>query len=232
MRVIPVLDLIAGKVVRARFGDRASYRPIETPLAATADPLEVTAGLMALHPFDTVYVADLDGIEGRGRNDHAVDGLTSRWPGLAVWVDNGIADSAEAQAWLTGTRARLVIGSESQTSPALLRALGLQAVLSLDWRGEAFAGPTELLDEVEAWPADVIVMTLARVGGGAGPDLTRLADVLKAAGPSRTVFAAGGVRDLGDLEALANIGIAGALVSTALHDSRLDADALAAAARL
>ena len=52
MRIIPVLDLMDGLVVRARFGDRASYRPIETPLSPDAQPLHVAAGLLRLFPFD------------------------------------------------------------------------------------------------------------------------------------------------------------------------------------
>ena len=60
---IPVIDLKGGVVVRARHGDRASYRPIETPLSRTSEPLDVVAGLLSLHPFRTLYVADLDAIE-------------------------------------------------------------------------------------------------------------------------------------------------------------------------
>ncbi len=62
MRVIPVLDLLGGKVVRARMGDRASYRPIESPLSPTSDAVDVVRGLLAVHPFQTLYVADLDAI--------------------------------------------------------------------------------------------------------------------------------------------------------------------------
>ena len=43
-------------------------------------------------------------------------------------------------------------------------------VLSLDFRGETFLGPQGLLDDAALWPHRVIVMTLARVGGGEGPD--------------------------------------------------------------
>ena len=66
MEVIPVIDLKGGAVVRARHGDRASYRPIETPLSPTSDPLDVVAGLLSVHAFRTLYIADLDAIEGYG----------------------------------------------------------------------------------------------------------------------------------------------------------------------
>lgn len=227
MQIIPVLDLMGGSVVRARLGDRASYRPIETPLAEGSAPVAVAAGLLGLSPFRVLYVADLDGIM-HGRPDlDSIDALASAFPAVEWWVDNGIASWKEADAVLKDRPSvRLVIGSETQTSDDLLRAIGARAVLSLDFRGDAFQGPPDLLADPTNWPEDVIVMTLARVGSGAGPDLERLADVRRRAGTARRVHAAGGVRDADDLHALARRGLSGALVATALHDGRLDAAAL------
>ncbi len=64
MRIIPVLDLKAGLVVRAEGGRRDSYRPIATPLAASAEPVAVAEGLRRLAAFEAFYVADLDAIAG------------------------------------------------------------------------------------------------------------------------------------------------------------------------
>jgi phosphoribosylformimino-5-aminoimidazole carboxamide ribotide isomerase len=222
MEIIPVLDLKGGVVVRARMGERHLYAPIVTPLAATSDPLDVARGLLAVHPFATLYVADLDAIEGRGDNGAALRRIKLGCPALSLWVDNGIADTAAAARWLDGGIGSLVLGSETQQDAALVRKLAGddRVVLSLDFRGDAFQGPSEILDDPSAWPARVIAMTLARVGSGAGPDLERLSAVRQAA-PGRRVYAAGGVRDAADLAALAHAGIAGALVATALHDGRL-----------
>lgn len=62
MEVIPVIDLMGGVVVRARLGRRDTYPPIETRLSATSAPIDVVAGVLALHPFGAIYVADLDAI--------------------------------------------------------------------------------------------------------------------------------------------------------------------------
>jgi phosphoribosylformimino-5-aminoimidazole carboxamide ribotide isomerase len=64
------------------------------------------------------------------------------------------------------------------------------------------------------------------VGTGAGPDLDALAALVKRAG-GRAVFAAGGVRGEDDLARLREIGVAGVLVATALHDGRLSPAAVA-----
>ena len=63
---------------------------------------------------------------------------------------------------------------------------------------------------------EVIVLDLARVGSGMGPDIRLFAE-LHAAFPGLELLAGGGVRDAGDLRALADAGAAGALVATALH---------------
>jgi phosphoribosylformimino-5-aminoimidazole carboxamide ribotide isomerase len=217
MQVIPVLDLIAGQVVRAKMGDRDAYRPIETPLSATPDPVDVAAGLLRLAPFSTFYIADLDAILGRGDNFAALGRLKAAFPALELWIDNGAADAAAVAA--TRAFGAAVLGSESQRDLSLL-ARERDALLSLDFRGEAFQGPPELLQRPELWPERVIVMTLGRVGSGAGPDLDRLAAIRAIAG-DRRLYAAGGVRGDADLAALEAAGAAGVLVASALHDGRI-----------
>ena len=77
MQVIPVIDLKAGHVVHARLGHRAFYRPIETPLATGSGPIDVVTGLLSLHPFATLYVADLDAIGGKGEPAQLASSPTS-----------------------------------------------------------------------------------------------------------------------------------------------------------
>jgi phosphoribosylformimino-5-aminoimidazole carboxamide ribotide isomerase len=222
MQIIPVLDLKDGTVVRAQMGQRDRYRPIATPLAPGSDPVDVARGLLSVHPFQTLYIADLDAIERRGDNDAAIGRLRQAFPQVSLWVDNGIADPAAASAWLARANHCLVLGSETQRDPKLIRELSDhdRVVLSLDFRGAQFAGPARLLEDPSIWPHRLIVMTLARVGSGAGPDTARIAEI-RARASGRSIYAAGGVRDASDLTALQQLGVAGALVATSLHDGRL-----------
>lgn len=221
--VVPVVDIRNGIAVQARAGDRANYAPLSSPLVTTPEPATALAGLMTLFPFRAVYVADLDAIERGEPNVTAIAAMAAAAPEL--WLDAGSAGEAAvrtARGWGAG---RVVIGSESQTAEdaglaVRLEADGLPVALSLDFHGESFAGPPQLWSDPALWPNTLIVMTLARVGTGSGPDLDRLRDVKGRAG-DRRVFAAGGVRGPADLEALAEAGIAGALVATALHDGRI-----------
>ena len=69
----------------------------------------------------------------------------------------------------------------------------------------------------EAGVGSVIVIDLARVGGGRGPGSELVAAVREAV-PRLTLLAGGGVRGAQDLAALADVGCDGALVATALLD--------------
>jgi phosphoribosylformimino-5-aminoimidazole carboxamide ribotide isomerase len=217
MDIIPVIDLKGGAVVHARQGRRDEYRPIKTPLAAGSTPADVVAGLMGVYPFPTLYVADLDAIEGQGDN---FDALAPLLEAHDIWLDSGLPPNRQAAATISLIgRGSVVIGSESGPDRELLLELrdSPQVVLSLDFRGDAFQGPPEILADPALWPERVIVMTLERVGAEQGPDLDRLTEIVGRAGGSRRVYAAGGVRNAEDLRELASRGAAGALVATALH---------------
>lgn len=223
MQVIPVIDVKGGLAVAARRGDRARYAPLESSLAESADPLAVAAGLRTLVPFRTLYVADLDGIEGRGADLETQRRLAEFWPG-ELWIDDGsmgecdpLTNKSEALDPMIKSH---VVGSESLKSlndyQAARAHKGIDAPLSLDFRGNDFIGPDELFADASLWPRRVIVMTLARVGSGEGPDVARVTSIIARA-EKREIYAAGGVRNASDLAKLQDIGAAGALVATALH---------------
>jgi phosphoribosylformimino-5-aminoimidazole carboxamide ribotide isomerase len=222
LRAIPVIDLMGGTVVRAQMGDRASYRPIETPLSLTSDAVDVVRGLCAVYPFRTLYVADLDAIQRKGGNLPAIRRIRASFPGLRMWVDNGAADLAALDALVDAGIGEAVIGSETQRDSALITRHrdSAQIVLSLDFRGDSFLGPAEILADPDLWPRRVIVMTLGRVGSGAGPDLKRL-EAIKSVAQGRELYAAGGVRDGADISAVKAAGAAGVLIATALHNGRI-----------
>ena len=222
MQAVPVIDLLGGEVVHARKGDRGSYRPLQSPLSPTSDAVDVVGGLLALYPFRTLYVADLDAIQGNRDNCSALCRIRAEFPALRMWVDNGAADSAGLEALIGADLGTPVIGSESQRDSALIvkHRGSRRIVLSLDFRGDAFQGPSEILADPALWPQRIVVMTLARVGSGAGPDLKRFGAIRSIAG-GREIYGAGGVRDAADLSALKAAGASGALIATALHERRV-----------
>jgi phosphoribosylformimino-5-aminoimidazole carboxamide ribotide isomerase len=225
---IPVLDLMGGQVVRARAGERESYRPLTgSAVAPSAVPLAVVESLLRLHPFRSIYMADLDAILGRGDHDATVATIAEAFPELDIWLDAGFGSLEACRGALDTTRLTVVVGSESQRDDQVMEELAREPrlVLSLDSQGDRRLGPQSLFRRPEIWPDRVIAMTLGHVGTGGGPDLEGLVGVVAEAG-TRRVFAAGGVRDAADLEAVAAAGGAGALIASALHDGRIGAEDL------
>jgi HisA/HisF family protein len=224
MQILPVIDVRHAIAVQAMRGQRDLYPALVTPLSPDSDPVNVAKGYRTLAPFPAIYIADLDGIEGRGANLDLLERLANAVPDLDIWLDAGTSGVDEARGLLAYPGVTLVLGSESQSDAALLteclaRHPG-RIALSLDFRGNAFLGPPVLLADPACWPSRVIAMTLGKVGSGEGPDTDRIAALARAR-PDASVFAAGGVRSAADLAAARRAGASGALIATALHRGAL-----------
>lgn len=220
MELIPVLDIRAGIAVHAAGGRRERYPPLRTRYADSSEPHAILQGLCGRHGFDTVYVADLDALQGQGTNCRLVTALVHDFPQVEFWIDAGFSHPDALRPYV-GLGCVPVVGSEShadlQTYFALLAALtGLEWVLSLDFDAGALRGAKAILQRSDRWPERLIAMQLDRVGTSRGPDRARLA-MLHEQADDRRLYAAGGVRDSRDLDDLAQMGICGALVGTALY---------------
>jgi phosphoribosylformimino-5-aminoimidazole carboxamide ribotide isomerase len=211
VRVVGVIDLKAGAAVHAVRGERERYRPLGDPLA-----------IARRFGLDELYVADLDAIAGSGANNALIAALARE---ARVMVDAGVNEPEPARALLDLGVDRVVVGTETLADADALDRLP-DAVLSVDLRDGRTLSPEPRLAGLPALDAlallhharlrEVIVLDLARVGTGAGPDVASIAE-LHAAFPDLELLAGGGVRDAEDLRALADAGAAGALVATALH---------------
>jgi phosphoribosylformimino-5-aminoimidazole carboxamide ribotide isomerase len=228
MDVIPVIDVRQGIAVRAIRGCRADYQPLKTSLSESNKPEAVALGFRSLYPFPILYLADLDGIEGRGRDVASPKRLVEVLPDIDLWIDDGSTPRDLAARMGNVTNTTIVIGSESLVDEETVALQSMDAdsyVLSLDFKDDHFLGPASVLEDAEHWPERVIVMTLARVGGNEGPDLHRVAELVARAG-GRRVYAAGGVRDRSDVDGLRAAGAAGVLIATALHSGKITASDL------
>ena len=231
--VIPALDLKGDAVVHAKSGNRADYRPIESPYGAADDPFAIARGLLSHTASPSLYIADLDAIAGVGNHFELVRGLSYALPDTALWIDAGFSDVADCAFWLP-LGATLVIGSESLDGADAWReihaAFGEGVVLSLDFDAGGRKGPDALFDDPSLWPRRVIAMNLSRVGTDQGPDTDGIKSLVGMA-KGRAIFAAGGVRDARDLEAIADLRAHGALLATALHRNAVTQKEIAALSR-
>ena len=232
MQIIPVIDLLNGAVVHAKRGQRQHYQPIQSQLSASSAPLDIVAALLKLYPFHTLYIADLNAICGTGNNDAAIEAISHAYPALTIWLDCGVGQM-NARALHIGGAIRPVVGSENienlQDYRAISYACQSKHVLSLDYTATSALGISALYERARFWPDDTICMTLNAVGSALGPDMQRLNEIMRLnvarKTPSR-IYAAGGVRHSQDLQALARMGITGALIATALHNGSIDTNDL------
>jgi len=197
--------------VHAVRGERERYRPV-------GDPLSLARGF----GLDELYVADLDAIAGTGGNDSIIAALARE---ARVMADAGVSEPERARALLDLGVDRVVVGTETLTDADVLDRLP-EAILSVDLRDGRVLSRDARLEGLPALDAvarvhpvglrEFILLDLSRVGTGAGPDVALIAEI-HAAFPDLALLAGGGVRDAGDLRALADAGASGALVGTALH---------------
>lgn len=247
MRVIGVLDLVAGRAVHARAGRRDAYqrvRPAALPLTEAGDALALAQAYVERLGLTELYAADLDAIAGGAPQDTLVASLAAVG---RLWLDAGVSSADRARAAVTLGAAHVVVGLETLTSYEALEnicgAVGRGRVaFSLDLRdGQPLqkgavplftGGPAHRIAAraADAGVGAVIVIDLARVGMNTGFDLELIRRV-RAAAPDVTLMAGGGVRGAADLEMLAEAGCDGALVATALHDGRISAADVSAALR-
>ena len=234
MRLIPVLDLLAGVVVRAVGGRRSDYRPIVSRLTSSTNPIEVARALVDTFAPRELYVADLDAIQGARQSIELYSEIKTL--GVDLWVDAGIGDAAGAVA-ITDAGCTVVAGLETVPSPDILRSIVREVgagrvIFSLDLRdGQPIRdwsaagvkmGPLEIVREVHGLGIRrVIVLDLARVGKGAGTGTDDLCREIAGKFPDVDLIAGGGVAGPEDLRRLAACGVSGALVASALHDGRI-----------
>jgi phosphoribosylformimino-5-aminoimidazole carboxamide ribotide isomerase len=250
MRVIGVLDLLAGRAVHARAGRRDRYEPVcwsgllastETqPPYQPGDAVDLARWYMRGVGLTELYVADLDAILGRPRQDTLVASVSAL--GAPIWLDAAAASVSDARHALELAAAVVVIGLETLPSYGALAEIcaavgGDRVAFSLDLRdGEPIATlgtvdePAHVVAEraADAGAGAIIVIDLARVGTGAGLDLALIGRV-RGAVAGLTLLAGGGVRGPEDLAQLADVGCDGALVATAVHQGRLGAGEVAVA---
>jgi phosphoribosylformimino-5-aminoimidazole carboxamide ribotide isomerase len=240
MNVIPAIDLRDGAVVRLRQGDFARTRQFDCRPAELARRY-ADAGAQRLH------VVDLDGARA---GVPAQVGLLAQLAasGLAIQWGGGVRSLDDIERLLDAGAERVVIGSVAVLDPDrfvrwLARFGASRMVLALDvrqgadgrwrpatqaWQQTSDADAGGLLDRfADAGLGEVLSTDIDRDGMGQGPNLALYAWLLER-WPSLHVIASGGVRDQGDLDALAALGVPSCVAGSALLDATLPLSALRA----
>ncbi len=208
MDVILAMDLMNGRVVQGRKGERTSYQPLNWGLCPTVDPVGYVRSLRPRY----LYIADLDRIQGYGEHDSAI--LSCARQVEHTWLDRGCRSPADC---LCRSDITDVVGTE--TAGRDLSAYH-HGYLSLDVReGKLLPtgmDPVHLLNRMETLDFQgAILLNMSAVGTRAMPAEATLRSWRRAwDGP---LLYGGGVAGTSDLVLLKDIGYQGALIATALH---------------
>lgn len=243
MEVIPVLDLLRGKAVHARGGKRAAYQPVRSVLlpGREGDAVALARAYRTSVGANQCYIADLDAIDGWTPQLKLLGVLAdaSQGFGTGLMVDAGITTPKAAVQLLEAGASRVVVGLETLKGFIDLQKIvdqvgGSRVVFSLDLLGgkpirrrtRTVSRDQSLALELGARAAEagvesIIVLDLAAVGSGAGPQGLEIVAAIKSL-VGVQVYAAGGVRSTRDLEELASVGCDAVLVGTAIHEGTLD----------
>lgn len=234
MRVIPVIDILDSTVVRGVAGQRDQYRPVESQLTDSAEPLAVANAFRESFGLSTLYVADLDAILKAEPNVEVYRQLQD--DGFDLLIDAGVRNAFDVESTLMAGAARVIVGLETWPSLATLEMLlqkvdNDRVIFSLDLKaGNPIRKLVDVMNDdpadigcavIEAGVRELIVLDLAAVGVGSGPTTLDLCQSLRDFAPKLRLITGGGVRSAADLKVMQEASVDGVLIASALHDGSL-----------
>ncbi len=228
MIILPAIDIKDGCCVRLYQGDYAQVTTYDT------DPVQAAlrwqdAGASWLH------IVDLDGAaQGLPANADLIRRICETTT-LQIEVGGGMRSLAHIEQMLRLGVDRVILGTIAITDRALLQdALarwGEQIIVGLDardgwiaisgWRETSKVKAVTLAAELcETGVQRFIYTDISRDGALTGPNLPALKEMQHAI--SCALIASGGVSSLADLQALASLGVEGAIVGKAIYTGDVD----------
>jgi len=227
LKVIPVIDILNGVVVHAIRGNRQEYKPLQSIFTTSIDPVQV-ARAFKLQSFSTLYIADLDAIQGKNPGFQFYSHIVQM--GFNLIVDAGVTDIQTVKRLLNCGISKVIVGTETLQSRAFLkeaiRQVGADKIIvSFDLKNDkiltyhTFDGPTDIPSLLKTFRAmglsEFILLDLSHVGSdeGLNTDMLKKTLTLDAGG----LYVGGGIRNVDDLLMLKELNVLGALSATALH---------------
>ncbi|MGP8321618.1 MAG: HisA/HisF-related TIM barrel protein [Methanosarcinaceae archaeon] len=227
-RIIFVLDIYNHTVVHAQGGNRQNYQPIHksSVFCNSSEPLAV---IVAAKPKE-VYIADLNILQGIGAHDTNFEDIRAVSKKVRTMLDPGISSLSGVNEALS-LSSHVVLGTETASFDTISSAASEfpgRINVSIDLKNKKILtqdpglpdNPIEVIGLLNDMAIqDIIILDMDKVGTSSGVDaqfLSTIADSSK-----HDVLLGGGVSDMDDIEILKSIGLKGALLATALHNSTI-----------
>ncbi len=232
MLIIPAIDLKDGKCVRLRQG------LMDDSTVFSDDPVAV-AGRWVEQGCRRLHLVDLNGaFDGKPVNGEIVTEIARAYPDLPIQIGGGIRNAATIEHYLEAGVNYVIIGTKAVKEPAFVtemcKAFPGHVIVGLDaknglvatdgWAEVSEIQATELARKFEQDGVDSIVYTdIDRDGMMQGVNVHATVAMAKAS--SIPVIASGGITNMEDIRALADVaseGISGAITGRAIYEGSLD----------
>ena len=231
MLIIPAVDIKGGRCVRLLQGREDSETVFSDDPSAMAARWEGEGAEM-------LHVIDLDGaFKKEPHNIEAVRRILDRIQ-IPVQLGGGIRNMEIISTFVRMGVSRLILGTEAIKNPRLVaeacHAFPGKIMVGIDARNGmvAIEGWTETtqqsaVDTAKAFEgiglAGIVFTDIHKDGMQSGPNVEATKQIAESV--STPIIASGGVADIDDIKALAQlepIGVAGVITGRALYDGRLD----------
>lgn len=239
MKIIPVLDLLDGEVVHGKEGERGRYKPINSDLVDSSNPLEVVSAFKEDLGLNKIYIADLNAIEGDGNNLEEIKRIKNRFD-AEIMLDFGIVDEKSIKSELTEFSDQLILGTETlsslKTVSSLLEEKGKEGVIvSIDMANmdvmssiEGIGDPESAVRKIASFGVKkFIFLDLKKVGSMEGPSSELKKLIERVSDLDLHLITGGGISSAEEIKLLEEWGIDSLLIATALHKRKITGEDIA-----
>lgn len=228
MIILPAIDLRDGKCVRLYKGDFNKSEVVAESALDTAISFK-EAGAQYIH------MVDLDGaLKGEGVNYSIVSEIIEK-VNIPVELGGGIRDIETIDYLISIGLSRVILGTAALNNPSLVKeavnkygekiAVGIDAkdgYVAVDgWINVSKVNYIDFAVEMEKIGVKTIIFTdISKDGTLQGPNLEQLGELKK--NISCNIIASGGIKDIGDLKAINEMGLYGAITGKAIYSGNID----------
>ncbi len=227
MIAAPAVDLKGGRCVQL-VGGRPEDERISLP-----DPVAVAERWSSLG-FGTLHIVDLDAALGSGNNRDIISRVATATDAVTQ-VGGGIRDAQAISDLLDLGVARAIVGTRAVEDPSWLQEVAIRwpgrisvaadirdgVVLRRGWKEDSDLKILDFLAALDDLPLGGILCTdVGREGKLEGIDRDGVRSVVR--GSRHPLWVSGGVTTLDELDFLADLGAAGAVLGMALYAETMD----------
>jgi phosphoribosylformimino-5-aminoimidazole carboxamide ribotide isomerase len=230
MIILPAIDIKDGQCVRLYKGD------FDTVHKVSESPLQ-TAKSFSENGAKYLHTVDLDGsLKGHPVNNEIIC-KNAKETGLITEVGGGIRKPEDIEMYLSNGIDRVILGSAALRDPEFVKnsvkkypdniAVGIDAkngFVSVDgWLNVSTVNYIEFAKKMEDIGVKYNIFTdISTDGTLQGPNTEQLGMLINTLNSDVKLIASGGIKDIGNIKALKEMGVYGAICGKSLYSGTLD----------